>query len=70
MATVEVPSRKRAMVNLAPRPWTRSIAMKTTEPTGRATKASEKMANEYSVPVKGSASGNTSRGNTNTDAMA
>ncbi len=43
---VEKPSRKSAMVSLAPRPCRRSTAVKMTEPIGRATKASENMAKE------------------------
>ena len=43
---VEKPSRNSAMVSLTPRPCRRSTAVKMTEPIGRATKASEKMAKE------------------------
>ena len=44
--------------------------MKRTEPIGRATKASENMAKEYSVAVRGSAKGKNTLGKTTTDAMA
>jgi hypothetical protein len=58
------------MVSFAPRPYARSIAVKIMVPTGRATNASAKIANDHRVPCSGLRCGNTSDGNTSTDAMA
>ena len=69
MATVEVPSRNSATVSLMPRPKGRWIAMKIV-PSGRATNASENIANEYSVPSSRSANGKKTLGKTTTEAMA
>ena len=46
------------------------MAMKTSEPKGRAMKASEKIAKDHSVPVSASTKGKNSTGNTSTEAMA
>ena len=44
--------------------------MKMAVPIGRAMKANEKMAKEYSVPFSWSANGKNTDGNTSTEAMA
>jgi hypothetical protein len=67
---VEPPRRNMAMVSLTPRPWRRSIPMKISVPSGRATNASEKIANEYSVAVSLSTNGKTIVGKTSTEASA
>ena len=50
MPTVHTPSNSSARVSLVARPQRRCTAMESAVPTGRATKASEKMANAASVP--------------------
>ena len=69
MPAVEAPSRKRATVSLTLRPQRRWMAMLSSEPMGRTTKASAKSAKAYSVPVSGLAKGKKSAGKTSTEAM-
>ncbi len=70
MEAVEPPSRNMAMVSFTPRPNRRSISMKMTDPTGRARNARENTAKESSVPSTALNWGNTTFGNTSTEAMA
>ena len=69
IAMVEPQSRNSATMSLAARPYCRSMAMKISEPTGRATKASENTAKDCIVAVTGSESGKKSFGKTRTEAM-
>ena len=56
-------------MSLVPRPKWRSTHMKVTEPTGRARNDSENTAKEYRIATLGAAKGNTTCGNTSTEAM-
>ena len=69
MPAVDVPSRNSAIVSLVPRPKRRWISMNSTEPNGRAMNATEKIANDQSVPSSGASNGKNSAGNTSTEAM-
>ena len=69
MPAVQAPSTNNASVSLVPRPQRLCTAIEMAVPTGRATKASEKMANAISVPSRRDKNGNSSEGNTSTLAM-
>ena len=69
MPAVAVPSRNRATVSLTPRPQRAWIDMNSTVPIGRATNASEKIANDHSVPCSRSMNGKNTAGNTSADAI-
>ena len=62
MPAVEVPSTNSASVSLVPRPHRRWISMNTTVPIGRAMNASEKTANESSVPSRRDSNGKNMNG--------
>ncbi|MPM69645.1 hypothetical protein SDC9_116593 [bioreactor metagenome] len=69
MPTVHTPSANMARVSLVPRPQRRCTAMPMAVPTGRATKASAKMANAISVPSSRDRKGNRVNGKTSTQAI-
>ena len=69
MLTVQLPSRNSAIVSLKASPQRRWMAMDKAVPKGRAMKAREKMAKAISVPSSRDRKGNSSDGNTRTQAM-
>src|SRR6187455_385863 len=69
MPTVELPSRNRETVSLAPRPKRRCSAIPARVPIGRTTKASASRAKAYRMPSRRAAKGKNTAGNTSTEAM-